>query len=81
MRGLQSAKSTREESQTVTAGSPLRIPEVQNFAKKRPRRTVSDHSQPLLGLNIEMGHNSERKNSSDFDLLRHSFSIFSASRR
>ena len=37
-------------SQTVTAGGFRTISEVQNFAKRRLRRTTSDHSQPLLGM-------------------------------
>ena len=41
---------TREELQTVTAGGSRTIPEVQNFAKMRLRRTASDHSQPFLGI-------------------------------
>ena len=41
-----------------TDGGSWTIPEVQNFAKRRLRRTESDNSQPFLGM--KSGHNSEK---------------------
>ena len=49
-------QETRVDPQVVTDGGSRTIPEVQNFAKTRLRRTVSDHSQPLCWY--EMVHNS-----------------------
>ena len=37
-------------SQLVTAGGSRTIPEVQNFAKRRLRRTASDNSQSFFGM-------------------------------
>ena len=42
----------------VAAGGSQTIPEVQNFAKRRLRRTASDHSQSTSWY--KMGHNSEK---------------------
>ena len=44
------SQKTREDSQTVVVGGSRTIPEVQNFAKRRLRRTASDNSQSFFGM-------------------------------
>ena len=59
MRGLQGRKELANEGPVaVTAGGFRTITEVHNFAKRRLRRTASDHSQSTFWY--EMGHNSEK---------------------
>ena len=50
-----------EGDKVPAAGGVWTILEVQNFAKKRLRRTTSDHSQSIFGMNWVI----IQKNSSD----------------
>ena len=56
------SQTNRVDSEALVVSGSRTIYEAQKFAKRRLRRTESDHSQPLIGMNQVI----IQKNSSDF---------------